>query len=1105
MSADRSSPGLRQADRILARFPSATAKLLVEFNKYISALDADHTVFMARKALRLHDLLVLAGGRPCVRPILSNHIFDGNLEIFRGKRVALVDDTLILGTTLGRAKKQLLNAGVQSVSTHVFCVDAQHWCRELIHPDKIFVYLQHDAMLTFCSAEVGAFSSVALPYLTDFPISLAVKLNSIDLALLQNIQNWEVFSLTTPSQEHDGVTLFSLLPKAEVIGEFEAKIPFARDLIDIVKIRVFIRKAGNYHWAKFVPILTLRPIEQSQVHQLLELVLLRLGLSGKQSLPLSKFLVTPIGKLRLIQYCLSAILGSMLSLHLSSALQSTSTIEFDVGEACRHYGPWSNNDIELLHTAAATIASLELPNVMDGVMFSEASLPTQVVATNADEIDTFIKSDAGDTAAMSQSMLTNLMQIFLEFYRTHELAARREVQQYKDRIYEVDASQAPHRDRLNYGFAWRLLARKLLGSERSLTDRRLSILSLALDQLIDLGIAVPILCVREGVLFRAYRHGEDVLFGDQEIALAYEISAGYVDAIGRESIPRVQLEKLLVSLIRVGAAKDMLTVVHGISGYEGVARIGFHLHGAIAIKPKEDVFVADERNSWLSQYLIDRGVLKTAQTSEYSLGVKPDAAMKRPGVDLEARQLGLLLGRLFVAKEKNQRIFDQNDFIILSTCTNPRDAAAAIAAELRLFERWFSRDVREILEHLDWNSLPSIDAAYKRIATGYGLTALHSAKMKFIAYKNGAAETIAAKCAKHLEQLPNGDFMSLQWRGFWGPVLSETSEAQFARFDPWISRLGMELFNAACGAFCIQLGLCTRLDMIEQTETAEARLNAAQVSVQRFIADLEKIVEITDTQMRIGDKVRTPIDDPKSAIDEGRRWISGNLVSISATARQVFEVVHDFGRMEHRVNYSQALWFDIIDSSGQRSKLTGPQKKRHRDAVRNFGRQLSRDFYGLTKEAARQGAHIHAWQGALLAKDDERHLFFTGTRNLSWLRQAILTLFRLAADHEISVRAIAISANFAGLAAHRYKNEVNVQGEQFWQHLELVKSRLRAFERTQIGSTLWIGGRLRKQLELDSAIEWLDASTQTIKTEAEDYPITTTFFGGRAKEVKGDL
>jgi hypothetical protein len=146
-----------------------------------------------------------------------------------------------------------------------------------------------------------------------------------------------------------------------------------------------------------------------------------------------------------------------------------------------------------------------------------------------------------------------------------------------------------------------------------LDQKQVGLLSLALDHLIDMGIAVPMLCHRDGLLFRAYRHGEDVLFGDQELALAHDALSGFLEGSEKDSIPMLVLEKVISSLIRVGSARDFLKVLFGETGRDGVARIGFHLHGAIPIMPSTNTLFADDRQSWLSAYMVDRGVIAPQQ------------------------------------------------------------------------------------------------------------------------------------------------------------------------------------------------------------------------------------------------------------------------------------------------------------------------------------------------------------------------------------------------------------------------------------------------------------------------------------------------------------
>src|ERR1035438_6779970 len=139
------------------------AKQLIAFGQKLSKIDADIFVFLARKSLCLYDVLLKLGTPPIECYVVSDRVLDMRLDPFRGKRVALVDDTLILGTSLAKAKQSLEMAGAR-VSTHVFCLDQRWHCPSLIVPDSNAVETSDDRIMTFCTAEVRAMSILPRPY-----------------------------------------------------------------------------------------------------------------------------------------------------------------------------------------------------------------------------------------------------------------------------------------------------------------------------------------------------------------------------------------------------------------------------------------------------------------------------------------------------------------------------------------------------------------------------------------------------------------------------------------------------------------------------------------------------------------------------------------------------------------------------------------------------------------------------------------------------------------------------------------------------------------------------------------------------------------------------
>lgn len=149
-------------------------------------------VFLARKSLCLYDVLLKLGTPPIQCCVVSDRVLDMQLEPFRDKHVALVDDTLILGTSLAKAKQTLEDAGAR-VSTHVFCLDQRWHCPSLIVPDSTAVETSDDRIMTFCTGEVRALSIVPRPYLVDFPLTRQFRLKTTELDCLLAQTGWTPF------------------------------------------------------------------------------------------------------------------------------------------------------------------------------------------------------------------------------------------------------------------------------------------------------------------------------------------------------------------------------------------------------------------------------------------------------------------------------------------------------------------------------------------------------------------------------------------------------------------------------------------------------------------------------------------------------------------------------------------------------------------------------------------------------------------------------------------------------------------------------------------------------------------------------------------------
>lgn len=1083
---------------ILNKFSSETAELLIEFNKYLSTLDEDYIIFMARKALRLYELLVLIGSEQCKKLVLSDHVLDQNLTLFENKTVALIDDTLILGTTLARSKKVLLNAGAKKVTTHVFATDSKYWCKELVTPEKYFIDLNHENTLTFCAAEVDALATAAIPYLTDFPFSRLIRIKKKDIYILQGMTGWETYNLTTPSQEIDNVSFFSLLPTSIQKNKFINSVHFLdSSLFDILKIRIFIRQANYDYILRIVPIVTLKTLNIQNIDsiffKIVDECFSNQEISKKQII---NCLQSSISKLRFSQYIFSSILGNLFFKNLQDTLGLKKIPEIDTSESIKHFGYWLKDEFEIIDRFVKNKTLNSNPIFSnDKLQIIESEIPSDVIDTVQKDFQNF-DFNKKEFNYKSRTLLTDLMQAFKSLYINHEIPIRKTVHEYKQKILDMDSKSVPHRERLNYGFPWKLLVNYLSGITSNISPEIDAKFSLLLDYLIDMGIAVPIITQSDNVVFRAYRHGEDVLFGDQEIGLVYDAMDGFLTSINNQSMPKLHLEKLIVLLIRIGASRKFLKVIHGATGSEGVARIGYHLHGAVPFIREYgiDTYFANN-DTWLSRYMLDREII-LEENMRYKLGYRPEIAVKEQNATHESKQIGLLFGLLL-----NNNILDNNKLTLLASCYSPRDITGALEAELRIVLQWYDTKVKDQIERLDINNLEAVEEFYFNFTKGSGYIAIHSAKMKFLGYINNINKQTIQECSKYLESLEHGIFLSSNWNMYWNAISTSISFEKEQRFEPLIQKLAKSITTLALGLFTIEASLARifkksyeKIDNKIYKYLTEITLH--QKLVKREQTLYEQLLKIVENNLEF--------QDLQKNLPFANQWIKNRRLDIYGFIQESSNLLIDFGRNHKRNNYKFVVWYDIMDSLGKNQNKE--ELLQYRKRIERFKEAINSDLIHLMNSAKADNSYIHDGANSLTSTDDEKHLFFSENRSLEWLKTTLRLIFNRCETYGVNVRIIAINADFTGIPPYYYDNDADAKGETFFEHFSRIKQGLEYFEKNEIKDIcerplFWVTREMRNDLGIEEFLEVKMEYKKTIKETIDHMQVTSNMIGGFIDEV----
>ncbi|MHB1920052.1 MAG: hypothetical protein ACYCSX_15480, partial [Acidimicrobiales bacterium] len=632
----------RQSTRtvILNQFPSDIADRLLRFYDDLADLDTDAVMFMARKSYCLYNVMRKAGARAAGPVVLSDRILDFDLSKLEGRRITIVDDTLFLGSTLDRTRRQLLNAGVADVNSRVFCRNTDWHDGRIFDPDVVALDLDDRATRAFCSAALRALSVAPRPYNVDFPVYRAERSNTRELNELLSSNYWDAVNLTSPHQRTAGTGIHTFFPDSITRERFRTIVGDAiADVVDVEKIRLYVRFSDRQDlaWLSVLPIVLFKPIDDRLTKHALNLIAEKADLGD-----LLASMESPRARLRYLQYWVSNALGALFLGDAGASIGRPLRGDVDDEEACHHFGPWNaaclRRGMVLARDSAEgqwSIAAASAGAQMESSLRAADSLPA--------DLRKAVAATQPGSPSLADDVVADFGHLFVSMYDLRELPARRAA------LAAIDRPTFPDVGRLDQGIPFHVLE-DFLSTRHNLRQASRQdvarILSLILDVCNDHGIAVPITCVTGDHVFRAYRHGEDVKFADGEVDLAFYAVKGFMDASERETIPNLTLQKLLVLLIRVGAARGFLEVLHGENSVSNIVDIQFDLKGAV---PKIHTGPRRRADSeeWLVQYLRRRGVLeRKGSQGPIRLGRPVDGSFLVADAPQQAQELGAMLGLL---------------------------------------------------------------------------------------------------------------------------------------------------------------------------------------------------------------------------------------------------------------------------------------------------------------------------------------------------------------------------------------------------------------------------------------------------------------------------
>lgn len=876
-------------DDFIGKFDADVYPYVINFANAIADIDADVLMFTARKAACLFDAMRSVGLTASRAQVVSTRVLDMDLAWLAGKRVQLVDDLIVTGSSLFKDARVLEASGAASVGITALAIDTDWWVPSLATPsnDHAHISLPDRRALNLCTQIVEAISLVPRPYNLDWPLYDALRVPASRSGVLTELFGWPATNTATSAQQRKNVLSFTLEAQDWIRSRLEDETGLDLRGATLMKVRVYARRSesdASELSLRVVPIVAFDDLHIDDVDRLFESV-------TKNAQNVQSDFLTSSSKLRMVQYVLAARLGHLWMDDFVAAARVADRRHLEDNQLHFAFPPHVAAEARRLSAGRDRYSSVRLR-------------PVPAPTRGPTEPGVGPVQDVWD-------LQDRLTEPFRQMFLTTELPAREQLKEFGPILLD-DPDRDPMIDRLDFGISvGRLIsdATEMLripdesghipDPDTVLRDAR-RIVSAYLDIAIDHGVVVPITQVdtESGVVRRAFRHGEDIVFAGNEARLFSIMLKAAFEASGQESLPKIVAEKLCVLFLRIGLSPlNILERFTRDMGNRGSVGVRTDLYGAI-VKSEARTMFGPERENGLGKILERRNILDDAGKSYTFKGVEEHSATS-PAAEAGAEVVGSLLGELYVpgrgANTLPDRLNDR-DLILLASCANPAITAAALGAELDIFDRFMNT--------LFVRARGADDTAIQRRANILNsdiARAVASGVMKFNAYRADEPRQIIERISRSITARRD----RLDWDAWWGESVGgdDTTDPELVRL---INKQGIMLLQHEADLACVLAALAVKAGM--ELSAVNGHLGQAAIAA----AALARLgyAGARDEQERVAairDDARAATLDADRLIESAIGRIEARMADARALLDQVNAAASHWGRPRKLVSYTSAV------------------------------------------------------------------------------------------------------------------------------------------------------------------------------------------------------
>lgn len=701
---------------ILEFCSSKTATALRLYCDYINHSEAEIFVVMAQKAICIFQVLLEEGliYKEIKDKFISSSALDFGYSNVKGKKVAIVDDIIISGSAIASVANKLVNYGnVVDQNLEIITL-----ARDKDYQTMQFTSLNDEKNLFKCALDVSDAECIQMsyelshilayigrPYDADFPSYEPIEMSKKNYTYIFNFIDWDIYDITNDVQKDGNICAKVLFPK-DYIKQKVWKI-LGVDLSEFVhlKVRVYIH---SFECGKtileFVPMALFHEISEKNINILIS-NLINLDYFDMQISKESTYLA----KLRFLQFVVAHALKI-------AWFSKQNIIDCDIKYKSLYliFGTDGEKNV------AKYLNQMNVEKYVKQIRRDEVEL-CDLGYTSSFKCN--IKNDNMEGYEINQTLYDAIQY----WYEDRELKSRENLK-YPVRHFLRDYMSINREiKRLQKGFSLRALEKIVEDADKYYNLEYL--VSLFVDRSIDEGIVVPIIYYDEEKKYgcRAYRHGEDLPFGEADKSrLLYflqcvDLCIAEKKGNEKEVFAPIPFEKMIVLFFQIGLNK--YRIFNRFLGFSNdpILQQRFSVHGVIAaVQEKDDaekephiylenseyytnmvtnsfkdtpnkfiVTISDKKKG----YMIDNNNIDKYLTNSKLNNISNE-------IKIKIEKIANVIGNWYWLEHSKSKSNFKDDIIALTSCINIYTFASSIATAIHFFYLYWSKEAQNKLNFL---------------------------------------------------------------------------------------------------------------------------------------------------------------------------------------------------------------------------------------------------------------------------------------------------------------------------------------------------------------------------------------------------------------------